>query len=354
MTLGLGRHTFSVGDTYHELSPDKDELTTVISARYNRTLSGISQAQLTLAVSPDCCAELKRIRTIWCELRIKRNNIPVWSGPIVRKVTTRKKVRIVAFDLLWWLQRRFLESSAFNGQLLDAGDLASLIVTDTLGRDLNGPMDVAMVDYVRSSVVDVVGRLAVDVGDYDLAYEQLRNWAKTQLDYTMVNRALMIGNPPVVGRFPDINIGDIVGDPEIDERGDRYATDVVIIGADGTTVGIASVESVFGISVPGHLRAEHREIVNTNVSQEALQMIADEFIRSRYPSPVDISMGSGTYLSPKAEIDFEHLVPGMVGRVNLDGYCAERTSQESVITDVSVQIAEGGSEQIGFDVEPVL
>jgi len=330
------------------------DITPVVrSARWGRSLDKISQAQVTISVSPGCFDAVCAISTVIHELRVKRNGEIVWEGPIIRKEVTGT-VRLVAFDLAWWLQKRFLPDGLLVGNVLDVAQLAKKIVEGSLGRTLSGaPMDPAFADFVEVTNVGLFGSPSVEGDSYRYAFEELQTWATTDLDWTVVKRSLLAGDPPKDVRFPDLTLDHIEGIPKIIERGDLYATDVVTIGGDGRTVGIASVESVLGIRVPAHLRVERREVIEAVNDQTALQSIAESLVSLSYPSPSEITTGSGASLSQKAPICIEQLIPGAVGWIDVTGYCAIRTRQLSEITEVKVQVSKKG-EKVGFSVRPVV
>lgn len=356
-TLGSGKYKIEVapaGVNGQRLPPIADVSRGLERLRWNRKLDAISSAIAEFVVVPDCFDDLCTVRTVWHELRVRRDGHIVWEGPIVVKKTRRGSMELIAFDLSWWLQRRFIPGGVLIGQSLDLAQIVDLLVAASLSQTFSGsPMDPAFLGFFSSRNVQITANPSVAATSYRYAFDELRSWAQTELDWTVVKRAMLVGNPPVEVRLPKLTLNDFLGDPEIVESGTDYATDVVVIGGDGRTVGIASVESVLGIRVPAHLRAQVREIVQDVSDQATLQLIAEQMIRLRYPSPVEIKMGTGAALSPKAPVCIDQLIPGAIGEVDVTGFCAERTLQMSELVNLSVTVTSKG-EKVATDVRPVV
>lgn len=353
--LGTGRYTIEVADTGAEGARNPAYQGIARSAttlRFGLGLDAISAAQVTIDL-PSSAEAYRQINTIWSELRIIRDGRIVWEGVIVRKEVTRKKISLMAFDVLWWTQRRFVRDSDLDGSLADVAQIVQSILNASVGRFRNGrPMDPAVMPFARGTTTGVFAQPEIVNSDRRMAFDEIQTWVKTALDITVVKRAILWGDPPMTDRFPTIRLEHIVGEPSVVERGDLYVTDVEVTGEDGVSTAVASVESVLGLKVPPHLRCEHHEVAESVSDEVGLQEIADQLIGHRYPAPVELVMDQGAYLSPSCPASFDQLAPGMRGLFDLSGISAAPRAQESKITSVSVR-ASTGSERVSVDLEPV-
>lgn len=359
MTLGVGRYKVEIahagvgderGDVILDVTP------WVSSIKWAWSKSSISLFQVSLQ-SHDCAARLAKVRTVFSELRITRNGVIVCEGPLTRKETTDSDVRLVGSDLLWWLQRRFLAGKARSAKA-DLAEIVQLIFDDSVGRtDLFADtMDPGLAGFLTLTPVGVTGSFGVEEADLRMAFEELSAWARAGMDFTVVRRSTLVApssrdDAITVGGFGSIARTHILGEPKLIERGDLYLTDYVAIGGDGILIATASVEDVIpGSEVAPHLRAYARGYHSTVYDQDTLQSIADTEVRHRFPSPVEISMGSAAWLSPSCPITLDRLIPTAEGTIDPGaGY----PIQPVRISKVEGRVNSDGEEKISLGTEPL-
>lgn len=303
--------------------------------RWTREESDTSTAQVSLVKCGDVLGGLPPAPQ-W-ELLIERNSEPVWWGPAYKVSKGSDECSIIARDLSWWLDGRQL-SSTFQTETLDGSDVVSAVLGDAFRT---GP--VAMSGVVSPSgvfgSVDPIGNERSKAGNL------IRRWGKAGVGWTMVNRAMYVGD--VAGSFGSIRLSDIAGrSARVEECAALYATDVHLVGKRGA-VGRASVPGI-----PDHLRFCRVDIVE-QIDGSEIQGLAESLLAETYPTPLALKMGSAAYLLKSSTVDVAHLIPGARGLLDLSDLGGERAAQQSTISRVSVQFSPS-DERISVNTSPVI
>lgn len=307
--------------------------------KWQRRINNWSGGEVEFPLSA-CCDEVGDIRTIAQRLHLARDGEPVWAG-VVRQVRwSRDRVKILAGDELWWLQRQIAEASfSTTAELTDAA-------LQILGNNIDRR------GYNLTAVpTSVVAEMFVNRFEFESVFEELQDLSRLGLDFTQIVSELRIGRdvPARDGgpiRFPDLSTNDFSSGVEIVEHGELSATRVVVLGPNGS-VGIASAQD----GVPEYLW--HTVVlVNPQVlTNRAAQRAAEVALAERWPPPMTIEMSGNATLVQTAPVCIEQLIPGAVGNVRAE-FCGRTIESTFRIAGVDGIWDERG-ERVQVDLAPV-
>lgn len=305
--LGVGQYTAEV----RRLSADGQlaglirlPVENMVRLEWTRRMAATSRCDIRFRSLPIDIAS--KIRTVWHELGVYRDGVEVWSGPIIRKDTTRDGVRVTARDVSWWLPGKQPRRDAKGD--IDLADAARRLLDDTHpGRsyELRAP-----------TAAGIVGSIDRKVEANQSAFSHLNTLTQLGLQWTAVGNAIYAG--ATIGdasnrtlRFPRLTDRHFLRELSVSERGDLAATDIRVVGAGGqvATAAAGDVDDAFRIE---------KVILRPNVySRHDLERIANEELALRWPAPVIIEIPSGSQLAPDAPVDINHLIPGAIGVVEV-------------------------------------
>lgn len=288
----------------------------------------------------DCCAILSDCDGWSHELSIYRGDTEVWVGPVVEVAYTRDTVSIQARDLFAWMDRRRLEQDRFFFDT-DLSTIFRIYVEDALARDPSPNILMKVKQCLVDGTRENIGATSRQAGD------ELRELARSGLDFTMVARVLYIARdltfPDTFGTFTDEAFDDLT----ITKNGLDAATEFTVYGDPGDdpddpvrgTWG--DVDPVYGL------------VQLTDTDQEILDFGSAELAargRVEFLNPVPRSI-EATF-SQIAPVDFNDLRPGIRFPVAAQAGCAELIG-EMRLQSLSVTVGEDGSETVTGDLEPV-
>lgn len=342
--LGSGRYRVEV----HRLSPAgqiADPITLPIVGHgrrlsWSRRLSSVSEASVTLAGLDPTDGDVGRVRTVWHELAIYRNNDFVWSGPIIRAPRQRDAVTFIARDVGWRLRGQ-RPRVARRGAWDVARAMSHLIAQSHPGRTYS-----VTAPSSASLRVDIV----VDPGQYRSTLEELAAIVQSGGVWTAVGNEILAGSLMSRGdnrqlRFPKLDDRHFLTGIIAEERGDLAATDVTVIGNSDTE---SAVYTASAPDVPAAFRI-HTTLTLPGVrSRRDAERAAKLELGRRWPIPVVVSVPPGAALSPTCPAHINHLIPGAVGVVE-DRALGGETLMELSALDV---VAEDGTEDVKVTLAP--
>lgn len=317
-----------------------------------RRLDDMSDASLTLnqttlrswspAVQAKCCGILAELEPWEHELALWRdgdpaNDEPTWVGPIVKAVWGIDSLTLSARDLFQWFERRLLE----RDRTFTATDLATIFhqyAVDGLHRDPSPNIDVTSI-----SATGILGDREVQVEAGRRAADELRELARSGLDFTMLGRVMLAGGTEV----PTADLGVLFTDHfdahELTLDGLQAETESVVIGSPAGNVGGPIRASAGGVDVD---RGLVQGLANESTVKDltSAQALAD----TRH----DLLSESPTFfaarLLPIAPVGYEDLIPGAVADLRVQLMC--RTVEgDHRLMDVRVGVAENGTESVGVE-----
>lgn len=276
------------------------------SLEWNRAVDDVSAANVILAgiqgkQGTFCCDDANLIVPWKHEIGIYRNEARVWAGPVINTAATKTGFSVNCRDLMVWMKHRRLRNNHNFVQV----DLSS--VFNAYARDALLP-DNSMGIVIVATPCGVKGDRRVLAQQYKMAWPELDELARTGVDWTVVDRQVIVGNFELqldpVGTFTD---GSFVEFDEFDVKGDNLVTDAFTVG-DG--VGEAGASIVAGYS--GGDRATYG--VHEQVYQES--SIRDvPSARRNAKSRFDLNkepakLFTGGTLSQEAEVEVSELIAG--------------------------------------------
>lgn len=306
-TLGCGRY-----DAYI-LTRGGGSLVAVLpwnTLSWGRVLDDTSHATVTVDSE---CGELGSVRPWQHELAIYRDDLLVWVGPITNPSAPvagdHQQLQVDARDLsAWWDHRRIHVDHAY----VVPTDLATIFqdfATDAMSVD-NSPGLV-----VKTTACGVLGVRSILGTQHQIAGLELRDLAKTGIDWTAVGRTVLAGGSAVptasIGTFTDAHFTQ---PPKPNLDGTAQANDWVVRGAGGGVAG----DVVYGEA--SDTSAQERdgvlEAVDT-VSTIQDNTSAAAAAQTRVALTTGVLSVEEAYLAATAPFTIDQLVPGAVCYLDL-------------------------------------
>lgn len=301
----------------------------LIRGQWNRFLDEPSTAQVTVGLSPECCDVLCKFGVIRHDLAIVRNGETVWQGPIVRREYAREGnvMRISARDVVWWLQVRVLPRDYdFTGNL---GTYIQTVIEEAMAPDERGLLPHLLILPGITS-----GTRRQDAFS-QYAYDELRELARTVVDYTTIGKRLIIG-PDL---YPLAEV-DALGDEDflegiqtmedgLDFRSETFARGQNIITREG------GINDYYGL-VQGILR-------EFSIKDEGSLQVAAEIDNEQADYPPTLLFGEGgARMAPTAPVEQRDLIPGVITTISLGSVCPPVTQQQRLLrVEVNFSSAPG-------------
>lgn len=346
------------------------------SITFGRRLNEISEASVFLSLKGNdaaCCDCLSEVRPWRHELRINRDGISVWVGPIVGLVMDPNTniVKIMARDLMAWFDKRvFRQSADYEVEDIPLSDVFEDLVQHGYSRD---PWSMTL----RLSAVPVPTSkfypgydTEVWGGRYPVIGDELRTLVDAGMDYTMINRDLYAGVveqsfsehyvavngvPPTRTVLIDQTWAEL---PKIEVVG-TYMSNYTIVGGGFTGYYGWDVDQMWiedagisGAGTDGLLETVHinssTEDVFTDEHPNAIT--AEAYGRNRFNRNPHVKLSSGQ-LSPDAPFGFDLLIPGLIVYLGISSGCVGLDTQyriHSVSTELSAD-----SESVSVELGPV-
>jgi hypothetical protein len=188
---------------------------------WGRILDEMSEATVVVPTvgGYDCegCRALRDVNEWEHELRVLRDGREVWVGPVVGSgpaeegEATYETLHLFARDLWAWFERRILRADRTfsNSDLADIfAAYANLALAEDNGMGIN----------VVTQDTGILGTRSISAADPTRAADELRELARDGVDFTFLNRQLLVGNV------------EIPTDP-VAILGDSHVAEVLILGA---------------------------------------------------------------------------------------------------------------------------
>lgn len=342
------------------------EIDPISHLTFSRLRDDISSCTtLSSGYSVDCGALYAAVRCWMHELVVFRDGVRVWEGPITRLAYTTTSVEFEAKDVMAYVYRRVMRQG-YNDQyrLVKKGEAgqpdeylglesvvrrAAMLVTDALA-----PYDPNVLPYLTALEYSDDAQEARFVQNWSRSYwEEIDDLAATAgLDYTTVGRRILLWDTHrAVGRLPEMRDGDFSDSPIVTEYGMQLATFMAVTNGSGV-VGFTEVEAKTVPYGPIELlassyndtaaaTAEIQTPEQLAAAQKTLTDQAQRNISGRWPSPLIVRIPDNSTLSPKANVGFQQLIPGVwlpLRSVNTP----RQVVQWQKLDSVSVEVDEKG------------
>lgn len=308
---------------------------------WGRVLDDTSTAEVVVPMGGDvaCCELLGRTRS-WChEFVVHRDGVRVWEGPIARIEYGRDSTFIRAKDVSAWLFKRKIRTLIdYTTTGLGAADLATIaqaIVRDALAID-----DPQVLPYLLVLASGVTGQRQY-APDSAYAGDELRELARTGIDWTALGRRLIIGPETALARLPTLLDEHFIGELTVIEDGDAAATAATVIGK-----GVKATSGGEGTCGLLEVLAKEEQILDTASAQAE----SDAIVAAGSPTPVYVDVPDGARLAPEAPVGINDLIPGVVAPVAVAEVCRPVTT-DLRLQRLSVRF-DGDGEQVAVTLVP--
>lgn len=313
---------------------------------WERVLDDTSQATAALSLANPACCDLLAVARPWQhELAIYRDGAPVWTGPLYVSTEPVQQSQFTARDLtVWWDRRRIHDDHVFV-----ATDIASIfeaVASDAMAPD-NSPG--LVVSATPCGILSTQTYLAVQ---HLLAGPTLRDLANIGIDWTTVNREVLVGGTTV----PASPIGILVDEhfltppqPTID--GSTQRNSIIVRGsgggAAGDTIFGGPAEDAAAILRDGLLE----DVVTVSTIGDNATAIAAATTRVELQS--DVVLVGGCVLAPSAPVTVDQLIAGAVVTLKLTGTCIPVDGPYRIQKVAATISATDNIEQITLSLQPV-
>lgn len=313
----------------------------VTRMQWTRITDDTSSAKVELAIS-ECCQVIAKINSIRHEIMIKRDDKIVWNGIIVTLVQqpyldlASLECRDVTALLDWRVVHNDIDNT---GAPTDLATIANNIIVDALSPD-----DWNILPYVTVTPAGVTGERKVQASENRTAGEEIRELARTGIDFTTIGRRILIrGEELNLIPIGVLHESHIIGDIQVIEAGLEMASKWYVQGS--ALTGIAGgVDSYFGLV---ERVARETSILDQNSANQAAQTRLD--LKNRPPAVLQIPDGS--QLSPKSPFDINQLIPGCHVDVSLKNICKpiyQTMRLQKVVVDI-----DAGNEKVAVNLQPL-
>jgi hypothetical protein len=292
--LGCGEHRLVIAERGGAPIAEIDWTT----LSYGRVLDGWSTAtvQVGADMAAGCCDVLAEVAAWSHELHVYRDGELAWCGPVITPTPFRDGFTILARDLFMWFERRSLP---VDRDFVDV-DLAEIwrqLAADALAEDPSPAITVV------ARTAGVTGSRAVVAAERKRAADELREVARSGVDFTAVGRQIRVGPEPSSAE-PLLLPDDAFGAAEAPEDGLAAATHYRVLAgftADGTIEGVAELPSFARTGL-----LEHVESDPSITDERSANLSADARLQR---AAVSARTFAGT-LTDRAPVEFDELVPG--------------------------------------------
>lgn len=325
------------------------ELLPFSSLRLGRRLDDMSDASLTLlqtklhsfapAEQARCCGLLNTIEPWEHELGLWRdgeptNSDPAWCGPITKLTWGIDHLVITARDLFQWFERRLLERDhTFTG--VDLATIFKTYAVDAMHRDPSPHPDLSMI-----TPTGITGDRAVLARAGRRAADEMRELARSGLDFTMIGRTMVAGGTVI----PTADLGilgtDDFDDHELSVDGLQTETEAVVIGAPLNVIGGTVRAAAGGIDADRGL-VQGADTESTILDVASAQALADSRLALLGTTP---TFFKGRLL-PTAPVGFEQLIPGATVDLRVQVMCRDVIGDHRLM-DVDVSVNDKGEEDV--------
>lgn len=314
-------------------------------------LNNAGQVTVTVPTSSDssasaCCEVFNETLPWRDEILIYRGNDIAFVGPIVNLETSGNSGTIIAQDLFYWTERRFLEHNLHSWG--DDSETFRRLFEAAIAPDPSPNIRLITHPTGVASINDYKGT------DFHRIADLLRELARTSLDFTTIGRTVYAGGEEVFTPqsrpfTPLLLHDDGVASKTITKDGLQFATDIVVFAGSADHTGKSRT-----VPLIGRARRESEEFglvqqVATELllaSLDAVNNNAVSRLNSMQPAPLRVK----ATLSPEADFEFKDLIPGRRIDSRLSG-CID-VMDTMRLTTVSFR-AGAGVETIEIDVVPL-
>ena len=344
MPLGCGVITAAVFDRggFTRLFPI-DRLNYV---EFSRIKDDMSEAQVRIPTSANCCGELANVEPVRHELVIYRDGERVWEGPITRMAYTNAEVEINARDVMFWPYRTIMRQ-AYNNAHPNTGygtDRIGHILRTELARHESWLNPINVVPHIQIHTTSDTARTSRSTLPYQkTVFEEMDDMgSKAGIDYVTIGRAIHVQDTGfALGVTPLATEADFLSGVIVTVYGMDLATIAAATDGEGN-YGVANAPSDYYGEVEILVTAYDETKDAEAPTQEELNSQAASNLSQRYPMPVVVRVPENSQIDPASTaFSWEFLVPGVKVPLMATAGC-RRVRQDQKIDRVDVKQDSNG------------
>lgn len=373
--LGCGEYQVSIVDRGGNNEICASDLFFLTGITFGRRLNEISEASVVISLrgsDPDCCECLADITPWKHELKIVRDTVEVWAGPVMGMTLNLNDntLKITARDLMAYFDKRLFYAAAdYEVEDVPITQVFSDLFDHGHNKDGWGltlritEVPILTSQYYPGYDTDIWG------GRYPMIGDELRGLVDAGVDYTVINRDLFAGNVELsfderylalhgTARTRSILIDQSWAQlPEIEVVG-TYMSNYTVVGGGftgyyGWVFDQMWIEDA-GVSGPGTegvLETVHVSTSTEDVyTDEHPNPITEEaYARNQFNRNPYVVL-TGGQLAPDAPFGYEALVPGLLIGLGITSCLTLDTVYRihSITTEISAD-----TEAVNIELAPV-
>lgn len=312
------------------------------SVEWNRILDDTSDAKVVVNVKDaECCDTLGQVRT-WCnDMSLYRDADLVWQGPVSGISYTGDQVTVSAKDVTAWLARRVIRNLLDFTIATGSGATDLALIAQAILQDALGPDDPNVLQYLAVTLSGVVGERKYPANS-SYAGDELRELARTGIDFTAIGRRIIIAGEVPFGRLATLTDEDFAGPLTVIEDGTAAVSKAYVVGQ-----GVTATSGGIGPCGLIERLEKEDEIRDLNSAQAE----ADALVMAGSPTPLYLEVPDGSRLTPEAPVQISELVPGVTIPVASTQTCRE-VSALLRLTKLAVTFNSTDGESVGVTLAP--
>lgn len=332
-----------------------EDLLGVTRVQWSRTVNDVSEAVITVAGAADhgpCCDQVNKIKPKLHELRLWRDGVIVWEGPVSEDVETTQggDYVVTARDVLSWFEP---DEGRPNLYALDyASDDPVVIAEDMVRRNLTDawavPADYPMVlDYLYT---EPVGESINYQPGLVIAYliDLLDELTDYGLVFTAFGRSIFLvgGADTDTAVTAQLTQEHINAPVSITQDGRELGNVGIGVRPDAEDSDLPPDVFMYGDASSPYRPAYRLVEVDKEANDATATRAAREAVRGRAVPPIVVTMGGNATLRPHAPIGINEIIPGwtrvdyMAAGRGAEGIC-KRVRQPMIFSELDVDWVPG-------------
>jgi hypothetical protein len=334
-----------------------------LTLTYTRVRDDISTCVLSVSTDDkDCCANLAKLEAGRHEIKIIRNGVGVWEGPITRIEYGQTVVTIEAKDCWHYVYRTILHE-AYNNAFPHT-DFATERIRTMMTAELSRGWEavdpaVNILPFLDIRTTEDSSQTTRNTLPFEKTmWEEIDDMAaRSGVDYTSVGRALLVYDTDyLLGRTVPLTDADFDGEVIATQYGMNLCTFSAVTDGLGNWSATRVDEDYYG---PWEMLETSYSLQDTiqcaaeGASDTALAEMSAQTVRNlsnRYPTPVVVRVPDNSRLNPDTGLTINDLVPGTRIPLRATETC-RKVTQEQKLDRVTFTM-EGGLESITVVMSP--
>lgn len=304
---------------------------------WSRTNNATSTATCVIdGASADCCGSLGSVDPFAHELRIDRDGVLVWQGPVTTIEYEVDKVTINAADLSIWLDRRRVLNK-FDRENILPEQWARKMIEQAIMRDNSMYLTYSI---WSSSVGGGIDRM-IRAKEFKTVASELADLANTWIDWWVIDRVIYLAGYMFVGASASVNDSHFDEVGKVTVGGEQIGNDYVVQGRGRGSAGVEKY-GYSGDHGTGSYLGLHMRVVSDDNLHKVDQLDAKASSLADKYNRLTTTFGGGT-LGPTFPLGVNAITPGTVLSVSLSETC-RAISGNFRIENVKCDVDEKGEE----------